>query len=63
MKLYTFYVLTHYKNGTVANTESWEVYAHNEEEAQALAETFKSKRPFSYGGYQTVSKVVHKPFD
>lgn len=63
MKLYSFYVLTHRKNGTVVSTTSWEVYAHNEKEAQALAETFKSKYSYSDGVYQTVSKVVHKPFD
>ena len=57
MKLYTFYTLVHRKDGSVVSTSDWEVYAHNVEEAQALAQTFLSKRPYSVG-YQTVSKVT-----
>ena len=63
MKLYSFYTLIHRKDGSVVSTSYWEVYAHDEKEAQALAQTFLSKRPFSHGGYQTVSKVTYKPFE
>lgn len=57
MKLYSFYVLIHRKDGSIVSTSDRQVYAHNVEEAQALAQSFLSKRPYSIG-YQTVSKVT-----